>query len=56
MDRNEIAELIVKLRADGKALDGDGFGYIGSLKGVYKKVVRNLEELLKMLDEHPPAQ
>lgn len=53
MDRNEIADIIVRLRADGKALEGDGFGHVGHLKGAYKKVVRHLEEFLEILDSKP---
>ena len=53
MERNELADFIVRLRADGRALQGDGFGYIGKLKSTYKKTCKQMEELAEMIDAAP---
>jgi hypothetical protein len=48
--RDSLADFIVHLRAEGRALQGDGFGYIGKLKSTYKKTCKQMEELLEMID------
>jgi hypothetical protein len=50
----EIDDLIARFRADSKALEGDGFGHTGTLKGEYKKTCRRLEELKQQLLKIPP--
>ena len=50
IDRDSLADFIVLLRADGRALQGDGFSYIGKLKSTYKKTCKQIEELLEMID------
>lgn len=49
LNPSEIADLIGRFRAEGKALQGDGFGYIGNVKGQIKRVCVQLEELHRLL-------
>ncbi len=40
----ELQELVLKLREEGRALQGDGFGDIGHAKSAYKKVCKAIED------------
>lgn len=51
----EIGDLIVRLRAEGKALEGDGFSHVGNVKGAVKRVCVQLESL-QLLLASPPAE
>ena len=48
-----IEDFVAQLRADGKALEGDGFGNVGHLKGAYKRVCRQLEEFVEQVKKAP---
>lgn len=43
-----------RLRAEGRALEGDGFGHTGYLKSGYKKVAKQLEEFALLLEMRVP--
>jgi hypothetical protein len=51
----EIGDLIVRLRAEGKALEGDGFSHVGNVKGAVKRACVQLEAL-QLLLENTPAE
>ncbi len=51
----EIGDLIAHLRAEGKALQGDGFSHVGNVKGAVKRAVAQLETL-QLLLANPPAE
>ena len=51
----EIGDLIVRLRAEGKALEGDGFSHVGNVKGAVKRACVQLEAL-QILLENAPAE
>jgi hypothetical protein len=51
----EIGDLIVRLRAEGKALEGDGFSHVGNVKGAVKRACVQLESL-QLLLANPPAE
>jgi hypothetical protein len=51
----EIGDLIVRLRAEGKALEGDGFSHVGNVKGAVKRACVQLESL-QLLLANPPTE
>jgi len=51
----EIGDLIVRLRAEGKALEGDGFSHVGNVKGAVKRACVQLETL-QLLLANPPIE
>lgn len=52
----DIGDLIVRLRAEGRALEGDGFSHVGNVKGAVKRVCVQLESLQVLLATPPPAE
>ena len=50
---SEFEMFIQQLREEGRALQGDGFGYIGNLKAAYKKACKALDELNDMIKNRP---
>src|SRR5277367_2387978 len=51
----EIGDLIARLRAEGKALEGDGFSHVGNVKGAVKRACVQLESL-QLLLANPPVE
>jgi len=51
----EIGDLIAHLRAEGKALEGDGFSHVGNVKGAVKRACVQLESL-QLLLANPPVE
>src|SRR5271155_3225043 len=49
----EIGDLIVRLRAEAKALKGDGFSHVGNVKGAVKRACVQLESLQLLLENTP---
>src|SRR5271170_7422454 len=49
----EIGDLIARLRAGGKALEGDGFSHVGNVKGAVKRACVQLESLQLLLENTP---
>lgn len=52
----EIGDLIVRLRAEGKALEGDGFSHVGNVKGAVKRACQQLETLQLLLENTPTEE
>lgn len=53
-EASDIRALADRLRAEGRALSGDGFGHVGYLKSAYKKASKQLEEFAAALEVIPP--
>jgi hypothetical protein len=56
MESSEIRGLVDRLRSEGRALEGDGFGRVGYLKSGYKKVAKQLEEFALLLEMPEPEE
>ena len=49
----DLLMLAADLREFGKALEGDGFGYVGTLKSACKKTCKQLEEMSDLIEKAP---
>jgi hypothetical protein len=56
MTSAEITEFLTRLRAYGKALEGDGFGHIGTLKAAVKRTCVRLEEVAQLIESMPEGE
>jgi hypothetical protein len=56
MGPHDIRAFAAQLRAEGRALAGDGFGRVGSLKGGFKKTSKQLDDLADELEAPPPEK
>lgn len=53
---NDIRAFAAALRAEGRALEGDGFGHVGALKGAFKKASKQLDDLAGELEAQPAVE
>lgn len=56
MDSAAVGDIIEQLRADRRAVRGDGFGAAGNLIGAYKRTLQALEMLQVALDGYKPEE
>lgn len=55
MTPSEISEFLIRLRAYGKNIEGDGFGKVGDLKAALKRTCVRLEEVVALIEQIPSA-